>query len=230
MNNISDYVRDAMKSATPPIAAALGIAPTFWMQMIKSRQQIGDSTRVSFKEGALGGVRVAPLVGAIVGTQMICQEGVSTHVFKGAEDLSATVGSATIVGILSAPLLAMYNAKTQGLSMRGALSVLSKGQVAMIAIQEGAFVAGIAGSAPLTAVSKEVFGDNLAVVKTSQYVSAAAGGGLGHFANTALTRWQASLPMSFRAAPKGLVMRAHAIGCFNLIYQTAKEQMFKYLD
>jgi hypothetical protein len=211
----------------PPTAASLAIVPVFCDMVAKSAEQKGQRLpSMSFFEGVKGGLKAAPTVGAIVGTQMLLQNWVETSLVGENADLSSALASSAVVGTLSAPILAVFNGQTMGWSLRESLRRFTPKQGAAIAVQETAFVAGLSVADKLAEVLKERFGESPVVDYTAAFASGAAGSLAGHPANTALTRWQSGLTLdSFRQSMWGAARKARAVGFFSVIYKFAKQNL-----
>ncbi len=211
----------------PPIAASVAIVPAFRDMVAKSAQQQGRPVPyTTLLESWKGGIRAAPTVGGIVGTQMVIQRFVE-KTLSGTSDtgsISSTLASSAVVGVASAPVLAVFNGQTMGWSVRETLKRFSAKQGMAIAIQETAFVVGLSVADRLAAAMRVRFGDNKAVDYTAAFVAGAAGSLAGHPANTALTRWQSGMTVdSIRQLMWGSARKARAIGVFSVIYKLGKE-------
>ncbi len=213
----------------PPIAASTAIIPVFRDMIAKSAQQKGLPIldmpfEVSLKEG----IKAAPIVGAIVGTQMVVQN-IVEKVLSGessSKSLSLTLVSSAIVGVVSAPVLAVFNGQTMGWSIRESLRKFSAKQGVAIAVQETAFVGGLSVADQLAAVMKKRFGNSKAVDYTAAFVAGAAGSLAGHPANTALTRWQSGMSVdSLHQLMWGSCRKARAIGVFSVVYKLGKDTL-----
>ncbi len=215
--------------AIPPVAAAAAIVLVFRDMIAKSAQQKGQLIPdMTFMAGMKEGVKAAPTVGAIVGTQMVVQS-VVEKLLSGASDtqsLFLTLASSAIVGTASAPVLAVFNGQTMGWSVRESLQRFSARQGMAIAVQETAFVGGLSVADQLAAVMRKRFGNNKAVDYTAAFVAGAAGSLAGHPANTALTRWQSGMTVeNARQLMWGSVRKARAVGVFSVVYKLGKETL-----
>jgi hypothetical protein len=213
----------------PPIAASAAIVPVFRDMMVKSAQQKGErAPSITFMTGLKEGIKAAPTVGTIVGTQMALQKVVEKALNANSEEkkLSSTLASSAIVGTLSAPVLAVFNGQTMGWGIRESLRKFSLRQGIAIAAQEAAFVGGLSAADQLAAAMKKRCGDNAAVDYTAAFMAGAAGSLAGHPANTALTRWQNGMNVDhLRQLMWGSLRKARAIGVFSVIYKLAKEKL-----
>ncbi|MBX7067526.1 MAG: hypothetical protein K1X28_09880 [Parachlamydiales bacterium] len=182
--------------AVPPVAAGIAIVPPFADMVAKSAQQLGQPVpKTPYVESLKGGMKAAPTVGAIVGTQMIVQKAVENRLFgkSRAEDLTSKLASSGIVGAVSAPFLAVFNGQSMGWSARESLRKFTPKQALAIAVQETAFVGGLSASDPLSEEMKKQIGNSKAVEYATAFFSGAAGSVAGHPANTVLTRSQNGL-------------------------------------
>lgn len=211
----------------PPIAASAAIVPVFRDMIAKSALQKGQpvpsmTILMSVKEG----IKAAPIVGAIVGTQMIVQNFVEKALSKESNEgsLSSALVSSAVVGATSAPVLAVFNGQTMGWTIRESLRKFSARQGMTIAIQETAFVGGLSVADRLAVAMRKTFGHNKAVDYTAAFVAGAAGSLAGHPANTALTRWQSGMTVdSVSQLMWGSARKARAVGAFSVIYKLGKE-------
>ncbi len=211
----------------PPFTASVAIVFVFRDMVAKSAEQLGQFVpSMTFREGVKRGVKAAPTVGAIVGTQMILQNMVEKALVGDKPSLSSKFASSAIVGTASAPVLAVFNGQTMGRGVRESLRKFSPRQGLAIAVQETAFVIGISASDQLATKMRKKFGDTKAVDYTATFVAGAAGSLAGHPANTALTRWQAGLTVDhFSQLMWGAARKARAIGCFAVLYKFGKETL-----
>jgi hypothetical protein len=213
----------------PPLAASIAIVPVFRDMIAKSAQQKGQPIPpMTFIEGMKEGVKAAPTVGAIVGTQMVIQSVVEKALIgeSNTKNLSSTLASSAIVGTASAPVLAIFNGQTMGWTVKESLSKFSVKQGLAIAVQETAFVGGLSVADELAKAMRHKLGNNKAVDYTAAFIAGAAGSLAGHPANTLLTRWQSGLPItSIKQLMWGSVRKARAVGCFSVGYKLAKEAL-----
>jgi hypothetical protein len=195
----------------------------------KSAQQKGQSVpAMNFMASVRGGVKAAPTVGAIVGTQMVLQSLIEKALAgqSNAGSLSSTLASSAVVGTASAPVLAVFNGQTMGWTVRESLQKFSVKQGLAIALQETAFVGGLSVADRLAAAMRKRFGNNKAVDYTAAFVAGAAGSLAGHPANTALTRWQSGMTVdNARQLMWGSVRKARAVGGFSVLYKLGKEAL-----
>lgn len=217
---------------TSPAAGVGAIVLPFKFFMDKTalqkREHKGELiSRVSWREGIKEGVKTGPTIGAIIGAQMVAQNILEQALTKDSkpESLSSKFLSSALVGALSAPLLAIFNGRTMKWGPLESLRKFSPKQGLAIAFQETAFVSGLSVADHLGKEMKEKFGDNKAV----EYGAAALAGGLGsaagHPGNTALTRWQRGMPLSFRHIWWGGFARARGGALFSLLYKLGKDTL-----
>lgn len=213
----------------PPIAASGAIIPAFKHMIYKSALQKGQPiVPISYMKGISEGCKAAPTVGAIVGSQMIIQNYVEKVIVgdKRKASLTDTFVSSGIVGIISSPILAIFNGQTMGLTLRESIRKFTLRQGVTIAGQETCFILGICASDRISTIMKSQFGDNKTVDYSGAYISGALGSIAGHPFNTALTRWQSGLTIDNpRQLMWGAARKAHAVGIFAVCYKLAKEKM-----
>lgn len=215
--------------AIPPVAASGAIVPVFRDLIIKSAQQRGEAIpSITISEGLKKGLRSAPTVGVIVGTQMVIQQQVEKVLMGDSKSssFSSSLLSSAIVGAASAPVLAVFNGQTMGKSMWESIRNFTPRQGGAIAAQETAFVAGISAADKLSTKMKQKLGDNKFVDYAAAFFAGAAGSIAGHPANTALTRGQSGMKLeSFGQSLWGVARKARAVGCFSVLYKFAKENL-----
>ena len=213
----------------PPIAATTAVVLPFRDLIGKTWQQKGlPIPPLTMWNGVKEGLVNAPKVGAIIGVQMglqkVVEKGIGEHVNP--EGLTGKLVSSGIVGIASSPFLAVFNGGAANLSTLESIKRLSFKQCGALAVQETAFVGGLSAADLLAQQMKLKFGDNKAVEYSAAFISGAGGSLTGHFANTAVTRWQNELPVeSFRQLWWGAFRKGRAIAFFSLFYKLGKDAL-----
>lgn len=211
----------------PPIAAAAAIILPFRDLIGKTYQQNGlPIPPLTIWNGVKEGLVNAPKVGAIIGIQMGLQKVVEKAIGErvNPERLTGKLLSSAVVGIISSPFLAVFNGGAAKLSTFESIRRLSVKQCGALAVQETAFVGGLTAADLLAQEMKLKFGDNKAVEYSAAVISGAGGSLAGHFANTAVTRWQNELQVEgFRQLWWGAFRKARAIGIFSVLYKLAKD-------
>lgn len=213
--------------AIQPLAASCAIVPAYRDLVAKSALQRGESVQyMSAREWIKGGSKMAPTIGGIIGVQM-CLQTVLEKAITGdsnEESLSSKFVSSAVIGTLSSPLLAAYNAQTIKMGAWIAFRNVTKKQCLVISLQETAFVGGISVAGKLAEVMKEKLGHNKAVEYVATFTAGALGSLAGHPANTALTRWQSGMTVeTVRQSMWGAFRKARAIGTFAVFYKMGKE-------
>lgn len=216
----------------PPSAASAAIVPVYYGFIVKSAQQAGNSIpRISLIEALKGGCKAAPTIGIIVGTQMVVQSIAEKTLMKFSSNKKdqpsgfiRMFASSMIVGVVSAPALAVFNGQTMGRKVLVSLKDLSAKQAGAIVARETSFLFSLRVSGPVSELMKRKFGDNKMVEYGSTFLSGAIGSLIGHPADTALTRWQKGMETkNFRQAMKGGPIKAVAVGGFSVCYKIMKE-------
>lgn len=224
----------------PPLAAGAAIVPTYYGFAVKTAQQLQKPIpTMSALEALMGGMRLAPTVAGLVGTQMVLQNASERKIkqlFRDtqekAQDESATLvettASSFFVGAVSAPGIAIFNGQAANQSPISSLRNLTLKQAGAISMQETAFVMGMSAGGHLYGLVKEHVCDNDAIKHLSNFITGAAGSLCGHPANTALTLWQNGLKVEkvFQLSRGGPV-KAIATGLFSMGFQVAKERLNK---
>lgn len=228
----------------PPVAASIAIIPAFYDMVAKTSLQKGlVPPSMSARQALKGGISAAPVVGVVVGTQMVLQSQIANTLAKMFSHLVTkdsdqakgvlTLASSALVGALSSPFLAIYNGKTMTppWSVQQSLSKFSFKQAGAISLQETGFVAGLAAADIVAMPMKQILGDNKAI----DYAAAASAGALGslfgHPGNTALTRWQAGMSIdNLQQLSLGALRKARGNALFAVIYKLGKEALNSTLE
>ena len=215
---------------TPPIAASAAIVPVFPGFVAKSAQQIGKPIpKMTFKEMLVGGLKVSPTIGFIVGTQMIVQNIAEKALMKNSKNSDEPnflqmLASSVLVGGISAPALAVFNRQTMGQTVAESLKSLSAREVLAIVSRETSFLFSLRISDPLSQAMKRYSGDNKAVDYSSAFVSGVVGSIIGNPFDAALTLWQKGMKVeNFYQLMRGSPIRALSIGGFSVFYKLAKD-------
>lgn len=213
----------------PPVAAAVAIFPPFFDFVAKSALQLEKPVPPKlFGVGLREGIKIAPYVGLLVGTQMQVEAFFKNRLFgdKERRPFQEVVATSALTGFCSSWLVAIFNGGTMGQSPLESLRGFTFRQCRWITLQESAFVAGVAAAEPLALRMKEQWGDHPAVEAAAVFGSGALGSFLGHPANTVLTRAQGGL-----SSPSGTqyflgsVRKARGTGLFALGYYYTKQYL-----
>ncbi len=228
-NQTTSWTNAAWDFAKPPLAAAGAIIPAHYGFVVKSAQQLEQAWPSRTLWQALqGGIKSSPVIGAIVGTQMVSQnlvEGALTKL-QGEPNWATMLLSSAIVGGLSAPGYAIFTGQTTGLSMLESLKVFDSKQTAAVVARETSFVLSLRVSDHVSKVMGEFAGDSKPVELASAFVTGALGSAVGHPADTAFTRWQNGLPVSFsRQLMRGILVKSATTGFFAVLYKLGKEAL-----
>lgn len=235
----------------PPAAAAVAILPAYYGFVAKSALQKGglvpkitwkemfrDGARIphtiSLKEVVKGGVEAAPIIGTIVGLQMLVQGYVEKEMrtlFPGEgpqAEFASKFFSSMVVGGISAPALAAFNGKTMAkpVPIAQSLRALTPKQVAAIVGREGSFIFSLGVSEPLSHWMRESVGESRVVDYSSAFASGVLGSVVGHPLDTALTLWQNQLKVQgLRQLYAGGLHKAVAVGVFSTVYTLVKGRL-----
>lgn len=240
--------------AAPPMAAAAAIIPPFHFFIWKSRLQLeGPGVSRSFanlnavsKQGIVGimkntlqsygsscksGVKAAPTIGFIVGSQIIVQEKVEALVAKhwkgeNRSFISMLTGSFTVAAI-SVPGLAVFNGQTMGRSVGESLRGLTLKQGGAVMAREMSFLLSIRISTPVTEYMMARFGNDesssakKAFIKySSLFMTGAIGSMVGHAPDTALTLWQKDKQIkNLSQLMRGIHVKAIGVGSFTVLFK-----------
>lgn len=213
----------------PPVAASLAIVPVFRGMVGKSFEQKGQPIPpMTWLEGVKGGVKAAPTVGAIVGTQMVFKNVLDKAWTKdsGITSVTYTVFSSAAVGVVSAPGYAVYNGQTMGWKMRESLQRFSMHQAAAITARETMFVFGLTAGDNLAASMRNRFGNRKFIDYAAAFVTGAAASIVGHPFDTQLTLLQSKMPVkSYLQLMWGAPRKAGATGGFSVVYKFTKDML-----
>ncbi len=226
---------------TTPAIAGIGMMPFYYGLEDKSKLQTGLSPAVrSLRQKVSAGFtpKVPVTVGAIVGGQLLLQQGIESRIFSKQPGiplpLSETVASSAAVALVTSPALAVFNGYTTGKTIGASFRELSIPQVRKIVGKETAFVVGVSsGEWVAEQVKKhaEIDPEQKVLNKVVDYTAAGVSGALGsvggHPFDTGLTRLQNNPPLamlsikdSFKA---GLVPRTKAVAGLSLAIKVGKD-------
>jgi len=226
---------------TSPMAASIAIVPAFYDMIAKSaiqrELQPPSMNATNLIQGIKSGIKAAPTVGTMVGAQMgllVLAKHVLTTAFPYfAEDAHRAkmwlelTGSLT-VGVISSPVLAIYNGKTMmpPWSIKESLSKFSLKQAGAITLQETGFIAGLATGKLIAVPLKQLCGDYKAVEYIAAAIAGALGSLAGHAGNTTLTRLQACMPITnLRQLSLGALRKARGNTIFTVVYKYITETL-----
>lgn len=213
----------------PALAAAAAIIPSYYGFIVKSARQAGeDVPKMTLREVVKGGIKAAPNLGIIVGTQMMVQNVVEKKLNHGNETIrfDKMILSSAIVGLTSSPFLAVFNGQTMGLTPFQALRSMTGKQAMAITGRETSFVCSLRISEPMSDLLKKQAGDNLSVETASAFVSGAIGSVIGHPMDTALTLWQRGKTIeSPYILMRGALPKAGGVGVFNIVYMFVNQSL-----
>jgi hypothetical protein len=214
------------------LIASTAIVLPFRDLIAKSYQQTGQPVpKITFLKGVKEGVKAAPTIGFIVGGQLWLSKWIDQQ-WKNKGFVNdptkfnylKTFGTPAVVGLVTSPLLAIFNGYTNGLTAKDALLQL-KGRAGLmlcgtIALQETAFVAGIKAKEQMKG-----FVENPFAVYGATFAAGAIGSLTGHPFNTALTRWQKNMSVSRHQLYLGAVRKTRAVGWFALIMKCQEDAL-----
>jgi hypothetical protein len=207
----------------------MAIVPVFYGFMVKSALQTGSPIPAfSMKTALWEGMKAAPTIGLIVGTQMVAQnlaeKGIMQLTGNTEPQFISMLASSILVGAVSAAPLAVFNGMTMKQTARESLSSLTARQALAIVARETSFLFSLRISGPVGEVMKENLGDSRAVKVGAAFTSGAIGSLIGHPADTALTLWQKKQEIrSARQLMNGGAAKAVTVGVFTICYGAAKE-------
>jgi hypothetical protein len=200
------------------VAAGPAIIVPYYGLVWKSRNQLGlNRPTFNLNNSIFGGIKAAPTIIGIIGTQMILTNGINNGLtMLGLDGLQSKVCSLLSVSILSIYPLALFNGQTMGVNWKESLRSISLKQGASIVARESTFL----GTEWLAETIHEHLKTYMGDSKQTEYGSTAIAGGmaslLGHPFDTALTRDQQRQANKLPSAkiidvPKGNFSMAGAI-------------------
>ncbi len=216
--NVAPYV-------TPPLAASIAICPVFYLLMVKSAQQVQEPIPKFNWSAVKTGFRAAPTIGMTIGIQMFAQERIEKIVMnitgnQDAKGMTSMMISSAMVGLISAPTLAIFNGQTiKGRTSIESLKQLTAKQVIAIVTRETSFLLALRISDPASEAMQSITGDNLLSKYGSIFMTGVVSSMIGHPADTVLTLWQKNMPViSCRQLMRGSITKAVAVGGFSILY------------
>ncbi len=203
----------------PMASAGAAIVLPFRYFIMKSELQKGaaKAPHIPFLTGIKEGIKAAPSAGIIVAIQISSQKWIEKAIGEAKWHTKFT--SSAIVGALSSYPLAIYNGYTLNQGWRVSCKNLSFKQAGAITVQETGFVLGVTCAASVEEIMERALGKSAALSYAASFFSAGAGSFAGHFANTALTRWQAGLSVEYRQLMWGAKHKTWGIACFGVLYK-----------
>lgn len=188
-----------------------------------------------FFEAMKGGFKATPTISCIVGTQLVAQNKVEEIITKqfetmnGEPSLKVMVISSMVVGLVSSPLLAIFNSQTQGETLRESLKLkgFTPKLAGIIAGKETIFVLLIRANDPVTKAAKKRFGNNKPVEWGTILFNSIVAGNLSQPLDTAAILEQNGIKLdSFNRAMKGGGYRALGLTVFGITYKESKDYLY----
>ncbi len=217
------------KYTAPPIAAAAAIIPTFYGFSLKSSRQLEQAKpAINFKNSIIAGIKTAPIIAVIAGTQIIAQEQSENKLNKwGYEDKKTNlVLSSFAVSVVSVPFLSIFSGRTltPPLTLKESLQRLNCKQAGAICGREFGFLLSLQGTELFTDYIKNKINDHPIVHYGTTFLSGAIPSMITHPLDTILVRSQVNMPTyTLRSCYFGLVPRVITMGLFNVLYQGCKK-------
>lgn len=204
-----------------PGVAAVAILPAFHDLKAKGALQLGlPVPKMTFFEKATCGFKAGPTTGLVIGLQLLLHKGIEKHFVK-EQNVPTMFASAAVVGVVSAPVLAVFNGQGNDLAPRESLRRLTAKQGLALAVQETLFVTGIVAGGRF---SEELKGNKLAEYGVA-FASGAVGSLAGHPANTFVTREQNLMQTKFHQLMWGSLRKARAVGVFAVLYKLGTDTL-----
>lgn len=224
MNSMNETLKNY---AFCSLAAGGAILVPYYGFEVKTAQQLGTPIpRWSPLPALFGGLKAAPKIALIIGTQMSTQDLLEKTLSNENEppSFSSVIKSSAIVGAVSSPFLAALNGQTMGYSFVEAIKRIQARQIAAISAREVGFLFSLRVSAPFSQWMKAQYDDSRAVELASSFSAGALGSLFGHPFDTALTLWQKDMRViSLRQLSYGGPVKAIATGLFAMLYTEFKK-------
>jgi hypothetical protein len=200
-----------------PASAALAVAANplfFYCQRLKTVKQLDiPLARLSAWQFTVQNIKMAAIVGALVGTQMVAQDLIEKNLFKKESGFYAMLASSLMVGTVSSPILAMYNGLSGNLTFKQSWNALSVKQLGSILGQETIFLLSRKVSGPVNEKLKKQYGESNTIRYGSSFLTGTFGAFLNHPANTTITFLQNKKGMPpLNQLMRGCVPRALSVG------------------
>jgi len=207
--------------ASRMVAAGGAMAFTYYGYAAKTARQIGKAVPpINLETTVGGGFRTTPNVAFTVATQMTVQE-FFQKIFspKTAEpSFPVILASSGIAGIVCSPLLAGFNGQTMNQTFFESLKSTTWGQSVAISFREASFIASLKLITPLSAFTKEKWGDKKWVNYGTAFVSGSLGSIISHPADTILSLLQTGEKIRFSRLMRGVSSRTLATGVYVMIF------------
>lgn len=207
----------------PPVAAGIAIILPYRYWMLKSAIQLEKPMQISWVAGIKEGVKSAPLISGIVGSQLVMEKWLSKDVEN--PNFVTKIKNSAMVGFASSVPLAIFNGRTMGLCMKESIKALSFSQCVVIAARETAFVGGIALADPISAAFTKMAGEHVVVRATAAFFSGVCGSLGGHPFDVIVTRAQKQKATKVNQYALGALTRAKGASQFALVYHMSKEML-----
>lgn len=218
-NSISEYF-------IPCSSAAIANIPTFIGLIGKSQQQLNRPlSHLKIAPIVIKSFSSSPICGAVVGTQISAQKLFGALYSREPSTTTLAVSSMTI-GLLSVPILSIYNGKTTGLSTFQSLKKLSVNQSLAITFRESLFLFSLEVSKDPYPSTDPLLSKNKVSNLAASFFSTTLASFINHPADTLLTLWQNQKKYTdIKSLYKGVGMRSISSGIFAVIYNEVEEKL-----
>lgn len=228
MSSLEAFSSHARSFAYTTAAAITAISIVYPLFVKKTFMQLERAMPVStLREGLKERAKAGVILGAQINLQNLVETKSGEWFFSHEKEasLKRLVFAAVITSIISAPLMAAFNARTGGKTWKEAFISLSPRQVGMLTLRELGFLFTVRVSEPLSKRAKKHFGDHKAVEYTTAGLIAMTGSMLTQPADTLFTRMQFKLPLQWerRALMLGWLPRMMGVTGFVVSKKAATE-------
>lgn len=205
------------------LAASLAMIPVFYGYVVKSDRQLGRAvSTLSYKQGLYGGLKAAPMMGAVAASDLLMQDLLERR--RGIKESDARwhhmLMTSTAMSICTLPFNAIFNGYTIQRTAGQSLRMLSWKQGGALICRDALFLFSLRLSAPISEAFSAQWGFHPLMTYGASFCAGAIGGALSHPADSALTLWQKGLNVkSLGQTFRGTEVKMVAAGSFALGYR-----------
>jgi len=198
---------------------AAGVALPWAFPMLEQKSAAQTESPPPAPGGIQRGIKMAPTIAKIVGTQKIVQNGSAAFFEKQFGWTPTSFPSIFCSSLLSAAATSGFYADFNKSTLTGKILPLTPWQRLAIISREQTFLA----TEPANRAMKENCPKNIVVETACDFASGAMGSVAGHIPDTILSRMQKGRSLHPRHWMRGSPQRALALGIFNIVYEGVKK-------
>lgn len=229
---------------TKPLAATTAAVPVYYGFRVKSALQLEQPfPKMPVCKIVFESLRESPMLGLIVGAQLCAQDFFENNLKRMIEksnlqnckpfnnpaksEQMISFASSVLVGGATAPLLAIFNGRTMGFTILGAVKNLSGKQVGALMVRETAFLASLSISEPINKQVKQEYGASKTVEYAITFFTGLVGALASQPLDTIFTRMQKGLSTTPSQWYNGGLARSFTVAGFAVGYKAAREFLQK---